>query len=88
MNATPTPAERIRSSIPVFVAPGDIDDPIDQVRAYEAALEAVKDLQSALAGSRARAVKEARQTRTIAVLATELGVTPARVYQIMNGVPD
>lgn len=87
IDMTATPSEQVDAATTAIVTAGRaILDPIERAFAYEHAIEKIRrDLTNAVAAARAEAVTEARQTRTIAQLAEQLGVTPARVYQIMKG---
>lgn len=63
-----------------------LTDPADRARALSAALDAIPDLQRAIAAERAAAVTELKQGRTWDQVGEVLGLHPARASQIARGV--
>ena len=83
--STPGPASVIATATREAVqAGGTISDPIDRADAYEQALANTRGLTTELAAQRRAAIIEARSSRSVQAIADELGLTRARVYQIID----
>lgn len=67
-------------------ASGTIEDPIARARALELAGNAIPELQARIRQLRANAIREAMETRTVTAVAEELGISRARLYQVLGGV--
>lgn len=60
------------------------EDPLVRERAMVQAIDTVVDLQSSYAKLRQATVAEMRKTRSARELAAELGISRARIYQILR----
>jgi hypothetical protein len=69
-------------------AAAKIEDPIDRARALEVAAGNVPELQFRIRQARADAIREAMQTGTATSVAQELGISRARLYQVLADVDD
>ncbi|WP_116245797.1 hypothetical protein [Nocardiopsis sp. FIRDI 009] len=63
----------------------DIPDPVERTRTAAALIDALKDAQTRVKAVRADAAAELRQGRTLRQVGELLGVSPARVDQILRG---
>lgn len=78
------PATEIFATIErVEQAASTIADPLDRARALEIAGRNVPRLQQSIRHARAAAIEQALETRSATVVATELGISRARLYQVL-----
>ena len=82
-----TPHEHMQAALEAIIAEGrdHTPDPIERAKWFEAALNDLQVMVGELAAARRAAVHEARQRMSAVAVAEALGVTRARVYQILDG---
>lgn len=61
-----------------------IDDPVERARVASAEISAVAAVLEKLGQARIVAVREARTTMSAQAVATAMGITRARVYQLLD----
>ena len=83
------PAREVFATIGrVQEAAATIENPIDRARALEVAAGNVPKLQVRIRQARAQAIREAMETSTATAVAQELGISRARLYQVLADVDD
>ncbi len=83
------PAREVFATIRrVQEAAATIEDPLDRARALEVAAGNVPQLQVRIRQARADAIRQAMETRTATAVAQELGISRARLYQVLADVDE
>lgn len=81
---TPVAAAVQAASERALTAAARVTDPITRAQHLHEATEQARVMLAALAEARTAALREARQTMSVVELAAKLGVTRARVYQLLD----
>ncbi|WP_372733629.1 hypothetical protein [Nocardioides sp.] len=79
------PAQTILDAATAATAAAEtITNPLDRARALEDAAANIPRLQRDLRLARAAAIRQALETRTATAVASELGISRARLYQVLE----
>lgn len=85
----PWPAKEVFATMRrIEDAAAAIPDPLDRARALEVAGGGIPDLQRSIRKARAAAIAQALATRTATSVAADLGISRARLYQILGDLQD